>query len=147
MYRVNIMFSDHWSDSYLLERSSSRNKMLFHGVVITVSAKTDLKEKDKFYVIKGMVEKVKMDWGGFISIVLLVHFVYVFRNVLLECKCVQFVQCTVTKSLAFFKSIYQRNKRKKRYFDRLFEIMAFRWLKLELSRVVVFAFNLILDGS
>ena len=49
------MFSDHWSVSYLLERSSSRNKMLFHGVAITVSAKTDLKEKDKFYVIKGMV--------------------------------------------------------------------------------------------
>ena len=44
--------------------------MLSYGVTITVSAISDFWKRDQFDVIKGMVREVKMDWDGFISVVL-----------------------------------------------------------------------------
>ena len=44
--------------------------MLFHGVTVTVSAISDFYKRDQFDVIKGMVGEVKMDWDGFISVIL-----------------------------------------------------------------------------
>ena len=44
--------------------------MLFHGVMITVSAISEFYKRDQFDFIKGMAGEVKMDWEGFISVVL-----------------------------------------------------------------------------
>ena len=44
--------------------------MLFHGVTITVSAISDFQKRNQFYVIKGMVGEVKMDWDRLICVVL-----------------------------------------------------------------------------
>ena len=62
--------------------------------------------------------EVKIDWNGFISVVLYSSSMFSDRNVLLGC--VQFVQCTVKEELCPIlnivcnfscKSSYQRNKR------------------------------------
>ena len=44
--------------------------MLFHGVVIAVSAISEFLQTNQFDVIKSMVGEVKMNWDRFINVVL-----------------------------------------------------------------------------
>ena len=41
-----------------------------NGVTVTFSAISDFQKRDQFDIIKGMVREVKMDWNGFICVIL-----------------------------------------------------------------------------